>query len=123
MSNERIEKLKLEYTGQLAEVDSDRPELARWAGSRGRVRTINYNGRALVQFDDPDQGWHEIELDDLKVIDPPSQETNGENGVADNAPANSNGQSNGEPVAAEKKPRLSRLELARQGMPSPPTAD
>ncbi|MBC7336004.1 MAG: hypothetical protein H5U01_07000, partial [Clostridia bacterium] len=48
---DRIENLRLEYTDQYVTVNSPRPELARFKGKVGRVITINWNGRALVQFD------------------------------------------------------------------------
>jgi hypothetical protein len=119
MSTERIEKLKLEYTGRSVVVDSDRPALARWARQPGRVKTINYNGRALVQFEGADQSWHEIELDDLKVVDTPSPESAGGNGLAGSGQAGSNGQHDESPATRPTTQRLSRLELARMGMQTP----
>ena len=107
MLSERIEKLKQQYTGQYVVVDGQRPELARFADICGRVKTVNMNGRALVQFDGVDQGWYDLELDDLKVIDKPEPKA----AEAAAAPADS--------AKPEPKPdtragqRLSRLELAR----------
>ena len=67
MSSEDIEKLKQQYVGQRVLVDARRPELARLANVPGRVVTINYNGRALVQFEGPDRGWHDIAPAFLKL--------------------------------------------------------
>ncbi len=69
---EHIEKLKLEYTDKFVVVDERRPELRRFKGQTGTVRTVNMNGRALVEFDAYDNiGWYDIEIDYLKVIDQP----------------------------------------------------
>src|SRR5688500_10845887 len=69
---ERIEQLKRQYTDKYVIVDASRPELARFKGQTGRVRTVNMNGRALVEFDAYDNiGWYDIGLDFLKVIDQP----------------------------------------------------
>ncbi|NUQ66027.1 MAG: hypothetical protein HUU20_26500 [Pirellulales bacterium] len=72
MQFERIEELKEQYTDRYVVVDASRPELARFQGVVGQVKTVNCNGRALVQFDtDNNQGWYDIELDFLKVVDKP----------------------------------------------------
>jgi hypothetical protein len=54
----RYEALKQEWTDQYVEVNGDRPELKRFAGLVGRVVTVNYNNKALVDFDDG--GWYDI---------------------------------------------------------------
>jgi hypothetical protein len=72
MLPQRIEQLKRRYTDQYVVVDGTRPELARFKGFIGQVKTINMGGRALVQFDaNSDAGWYDIELDYLKVVDKP----------------------------------------------------
>lgn len=69
---ERIEKLQQDYTDKYVVVDASRPELARFAGRTGTVKTVNMSGRALVQFDGSvNIGWYDIALDCLKVIDQP----------------------------------------------------
>ncbi|MDZ4817523.1 MAG: hypothetical protein SGJ20_00970 [Planctomycetota bacterium] len=69
---ENIEKLKQQYTDKLVIVDDSRPELARFRDATGVVRTVNMNGRALVEFDQyANIGWYDIELDFLKVVDQP----------------------------------------------------
>ena len=72
MLPERVEKLKSEYTDQYVVVDASLPELARFKGMVGQVRTINFNGRALVEFDaNSNRSRYDIELDYLKVVDKP----------------------------------------------------
>ncbi len=69
---QHIEKLKQEYTDKLVVVDASRPELARFRDATGRVKTVNMNGRALVEFDQyANTGWYDIELDFLKIVDQP----------------------------------------------------
>ena len=110
MLPERIEKLKQEYAGQYVVIDTECAELARLKDIVGRVRTVNFNGRALVEFDGPDRTWHDLELEYLKVID--KSESNGtESPVADNTDKAPN-----KPKPTEEIPptqKLSRLELAR----------
>jgi hypothetical protein len=54
----RCEALKREWTDQYVTVNADRPELRRFAGRVGRVVTVNYNGKALVDF--ADGAWYDI---------------------------------------------------------------
>ena len=69
---EHIEKLQREYTDKYVVVDTARPELRRFKGLTGTIKTINMNGRALVEFDGNNNiGWYDIELPFLKVIDAP----------------------------------------------------
>jgi hypothetical protein len=67
MSPEDLEKLQRQYAGRRVLVDARRPELARLANVPGRVVTVNGNGQALVQFDGPDLGWHDIDPEFLKL--------------------------------------------------------
>lgn len=72
MDTEHVEKLKREYTDQYVLVDEQRPELRRFKGMTGTVKTVNMNGRALVEFDGHNnRGWFDIDIDFLKVIDEP----------------------------------------------------
>lgn len=70
---EHIEKLKRQYTDKYVVVDDSRPELARFRGVTGVVKTVNMSGRALVEFDDylANIGWYDIELDFLRVVPKP----------------------------------------------------
>ena len=66
----RHEELKREWTDQFVEVNAERPELKRFAGIVGRVITVNYNNKALVDFQDG--GWYDITASPeyLKKLDP-----------------------------------------------------
>jgi hypothetical protein len=69
---EHIEKLKRAFTDKYVVVDATRPELARFGKATGLIKTVNMNGRALVEFDQFDNtGWYDIELDFLKVVPKP----------------------------------------------------
>ncbi len=65
---EKNETKKSEWTDQYVEVDANRPELRRFAGTVGRVVTVNYNNRALVDF--ADGAWYDITTDYLRKLDP-----------------------------------------------------
>ena len=64
------EELKRVWTDQFVEVNAERPELKRFAGVVGRVITVNYNNKALVDFQDG--GWYDIAASSeyLKKLDP-----------------------------------------------------
>ena len=69
---DKIESLKRQYTDKYVIVDENCPELRRFKGLTGTVKTVNMSGRALVEFDGNNNiGWFDIELDYLKVIDQP----------------------------------------------------
>lgn len=116
---DQIEKLKREYTDKYVVVDAGRPDLARFRGTTGRIKTINMSGRALVEFDANNNiGWYDIALDFLKVVDQPLPKPaeSHEKAPKKEAPA-----PKAKPAAAttgEKK--LSPLEMARaQGAAKP----
>ena len=54
----RTESLKREWTDQYILVNPDRPELKRFAGIVGRVVTVNWNNKAIIDFQDG--GWYDI---------------------------------------------------------------
>src|SRR5438093_5608662 len=54
----QCESLKKEWTDQFVTVKPERQELQRFAGIVGRVITINFNGKALIDFQDG--GWYDI---------------------------------------------------------------
>jgi hypothetical protein len=64
------EALKREWTDQYVEVNAEQPELRRFAGVVGRVVTVNWNGKAIVDFQDG--GWYDItaSTEFLRKIDP-----------------------------------------------------
>ena len=54
-----VDALKKLWTDKLVRVKPDaRPELTRFAGRVGRVVTVNYGGRAVVDF--ADGGWYDV---------------------------------------------------------------
>src|SRR5215475_9515810 len=69
---DHIEKLKQQYTDKYVVVDESRPELQRFRGLTGAVKTVNMSGRALVEFDGYNNiGWYDIDPLFLKVVDAP----------------------------------------------------
>jgi hypothetical protein len=50
--------LRKQWIDQFVKINEGRPELQRFAGIVGRVVTVNYNGRAIVDFQDG--GWYDI---------------------------------------------------------------
>ncbi len=55
---EQLESLRKEWTDQFVRAHPDRPELRRFGEAIGRVVTVNWNGKALVDFQDG--GWYDI---------------------------------------------------------------
>lgn len=67
-----IEQLKAEWTDKYVVVASSAPELARFAETTGTVRTVNMNGRCLVEFDQYNNvGWYDIDPSHLKIVTEP----------------------------------------------------
>jgi hypothetical protein len=64
------EALKREWTDQYVEVNPEQVELRRFAGIVGRVVTVNWNGKAIIDFQDG--GWYDItaSTEYLKKLDP-----------------------------------------------------
>ena len=50
--------LRKKWIDQYVKVNDQRPELKRFANIVGRVVTVNYNGKAVVDFQDG--GWYDI---------------------------------------------------------------
>src|SRR6516164_6213531 len=69
-SVEKNEALRREWTDQFVLVNPDRPELKRFAGVIGRVITVNWNNKAVIDFQDG--GWYDITAssDYLTKLDP-----------------------------------------------------
>lgn len=63
-------ELKKKWTDQFVMVNEGRPELQRFAGIVGRVVTVNFNGKALVDFQDG--AWYDITASEefLRILDP-----------------------------------------------------
>jgi hypothetical protein len=69
-ATENHEQIKREWTDQFVTVNPDRPELKRFAGIVGRVVTVNWNNKAVIDFQDG--GWYDITAssDYLTRLDP-----------------------------------------------------
>ncbi|MFN9368295.1 MAG: hypothetical protein ACK6CT_05945 [Planctomycetia bacterium] len=67
-----IERLKAEWTDKYVVVASPAPELARFAQATGFVKTVNMNGRCLVEFDQHNNiGWYDIDPTALRIVPQP----------------------------------------------------
>ena len=66
----RHEAIKREWSDQYVMVNPGRVELKRFEGIVGRVVTVNYNNKAVVDFQDG--GWYDISAstDYLTKLDP-----------------------------------------------------
>ena len=85
-----IERLKAEWTDKYVVVDPQAPELARFARATGQVRTVNMNGRCLVEFGQfNNAGWYDIDPARLKVVPKPEAPPEGEKAAAKAAPKSS----------------------------------
>jgi len=94
MDFDRVEKLRREYTDQHVAVDPSRPELRRFQGMTGTVKTVNMNGLALVEFDgNNNRGWYDIAIEFLRVVDEP---------LSKEEEAKPAAEAKEQPVAAEK---------------------
>lgn len=92
MSIELAENLKAKLTDRWVVVDATVPELRRFAKWTGKVKTVNMNCRALVEFDGGiDISWYDIDPAFLTIVDGPRPKP-----VAEAAPKVA------KPAAAEK---------------------
>ncbi|HEX6963404.1 MAG TPA: hypothetical protein VF175_16170, partial [Lacipirellula sp.] len=119
------EQLKTQYTDKYVKVDASRPELARFRDVVGQVKTVNMNGRALVEFLDYhlNIGWFDIDVSCLTVVDKPSEDLTAkpEPKRAHDKPAGKAAPTTGDKQVADAKApaggggekKLSPLELAR----------
>jgi hypothetical protein len=66
----KFDDLRKLWIDQYVRVNEDKPELKRFAGIVGRVVSVNYTGKALVDFQDG--AWYDIPAadDHLTRIDP-----------------------------------------------------
>ena len=116
MWDARPEALKAYWTGRAVAVREPTGMRARFAGRVGRVRTVNMNGRCLVQFTGDDETWYDLDPRELVETEAPAEKTPppvrpavGEEPKGEPAPARPAG-SPAKPADAKK---LSVLELAR----------
>lgn len=66
----KTEALKREWTDQFVVINPDHPELKRFDGVVGRVITVNFNNKAVIDFQDG--GWYDItaSTEYLTKVDP-----------------------------------------------------
>ncbi|MDA7979088.1 MAG: hypothetical protein MPJ50_10015 [Pirellulales bacterium] len=116
MVSDQIEKLKREYTDKWVSVlDGQAPELSRYRERFGQVKTVNMNGRALVEFHGGlDIGWIDIDLNYLKVIEKPDFEAiEAKKKAAAKAAPKKKAPAKSATKSADSE-KLSPLEMARQ---------
>jgi hypothetical protein len=102
------ETLKQELTDKYVVVAEGIPELRRFEGLTGQVKTVNMNGRALVEFDSPeDISWYDIDPSCLKVVDAPRPK-------AKQAAEKPEPAAKGKPAPSASGGGKSPLEMARQ---------
>ncbi|MCS7046665.1 MAG: hypothetical protein NZO58_09945 [Gemmataceae bacterium] len=67
---QHIDDLQRAWTDQYVMVKPHRPELKRFANIVGRVVTVNFNGKALIDFQDG--AWYDITASEefLTKLDP-----------------------------------------------------
>jgi hypothetical protein len=83
---DRAERLKKELTDKWVVVSSTAPELKRFSSLTGKVRTVNMNCRALVEFDNGiDISWYDIDPGFLTVVDGPRPKKTAAHGEAKTA--------------------------------------
>ncbi len=110
---EQIEKLKREFTDKYVVVDESRPELSRFKGKTGLIKTVNMSGKALVRFDaDNNIGWYDIGLDFLKVVPKPEPKPEDEKHAKKAAPA-AKAEAAPKPAAPAGEKKLSVAEQLR----------
>jgi hypothetical protein len=71
----QFEALKREWTDQYVRVNPVRPELKRFEGILGRVVTVNWNGKALIDFQDG--GWYDVAASDENLTKVSAEEAKG----------------------------------------------
>ena len=66
----RVDDLRSEWIDQYVMVRPDRPELQRFGNIVGRVVTVNYNGKAVIDFQDGGRYDITASADCLQKVDP-----------------------------------------------------
>jgi len=68
----RNDDLKKEWTDQYVTVNPERIDLKRFVGIVGRVVTVNWNNKAVIDFQDG--GWYDITADEAYLKKLPKEE-------------------------------------------------
>jgi len=119
-----IERLKSQWTDQYVVIDSPAPELSRFAKSTGQVKTVNMNGRCLVEFDQFNNiGWYDIDPTALKIVPKPQPKPPEAKPSKPSAPPKAESKPAAKAAAAKPAVRPSTADIlaaARGGAASPP---
>ena len=113
-----IERLKADWTDKYVVVNCSAPELARFAQATGQVKTVNMNGRCLVEFDQFNNiGWYDIDPTALKIVPKPEPKpaTEKQEKPAKAAPAAKAPAAKAPPAAGAKKPSTADILAAARG--------
>ena len=113
-----IERLKADWTDKYVVINCSAPELARFAQATGQVKTVNMNGRCLVEFDQfNNTGWYDIDPTALKVVPKPEPKPAAEKQEkpAKSAPAAKAPAAKAPPAAGAKKPSTADILAAARG--------
>ena len=67
---DKMDELKRVWTDRFVTAKAEKPELKRFEGKVGRVITVNYSGKAIVDF--ADGAWYDIPASEefLTVVPP-----------------------------------------------------
>ena len=60
------DEVRRKWIDAFVKVNENRPDLKRFAGIVGRVVTVNYNGRAIIDFQDG--GWYDVPASDDYLV-------------------------------------------------------
>ncbi len=118
-----IERLKADWTDKYVVINCSAPELARFAQATGQVKTVNMNGRCLVEFDQfNNTGWYDIDPTALKIVPKPEpkpaaekQEKPAKAAPAAKAPAAKTPAAKAPPAPGAKKPSTADILAAARG--------
>jgi hypothetical protein len=83
VSPAKLEELKSEWTDQFVRINPAHSELKRFDGLIGRVVTVNWNGKALVDF--ADGGWYDVTASSKYLQKVPAEEAKGKFDAAANS--------------------------------------
>jgi hypothetical protein len=113
-----IERLKADWTDKYVVINCSAPELARFAQATGQVKTVNMNGRCLVEFDQfNNTGWYDIDPTALKIVPKPEPKPAAEKQEkpAKAAPAAKTPAAKAPPAPGAKKPSTADILAAARG--------
>lgn len=113
--SESVETLKTQYTDKYVRVNAALPELARFQDAVGQVKTVNMNGRALVEFMDYhlNTGWFDIDPSCLTVVEKPAPKEATEKVAKPQAAEAKPAAAKPQAMADAGAKKLSPLEMAR----------